>query len=94
VPSIAASLARISSLLPRDEPAGMVVVGKLRHQVEERLAPGLRMRRHTRDIEDNMSMNRDVGACTTGALTMTKSNVHVEVLADCPFSIAQEYAIE
>ena len=41
-----------------------------------------------------MSINLDVGACTSGALTMTKSNVHLKVLADCPFSIAHDYATD
>jgi hypothetical protein len=34
------------------------------------------------------------GTCTSGALTMTKSSVHLEALADCPFSIAEDYATE
>lgn len=35
-----------------------------------------------------------IGDSTSGALTTTKFSVHVEVFADCPFSVAQDYAID
>src|ERR1700680_1897071 len=36
----------------------------------------------------------DLGACTNGEFTMTKVYVHLEVLADCPFSVAQDYVTD